>query len=332
MSTANRPFFIVGSGRSGTTLLRLILDAHSRLAIPPESWILLPLIEHLPLTAELSSSQVEEAVTRVTEHYRWPDLEIDDAWFEEQVRALESPRIRTIADVVFERVRERSGVPRWGDKTPRYVGIVPEIARLYPEAQFIHLMRDGRDVVLSMWLRRWFGNWLVWNLDEWRDAMDFMERNRAVLPAERLLEVRYEDLVLDTEATVRRICAFLGESFEPSMMQWEDSVAAKIPGRELYIHQKLLRRPRPDDVARWKRELHAGQVFMLEAYLGRRLEQQGYEPRFASPAWAPLFWLARVGVKLGLPALDVVTRAPGALWRRVKWGLGVEERPGPWEG
>ncbi len=327
MSAPTRPFFIVGSGRSGTTLLRLILDDHTRLAVPPESWFLLPLVEHLPLTDELTPAQVDEAVRLVTEHYRWPDLEIDDEWFALHVRALERPTIRTIADLVFNTLRDRSGSPRWGDKTPRYVSIVPEIARLYPESQFIHLVRDGRDVVLSMWLRRWFGRWLVWNLDEWRDAMDHMERNRSVLPPERLLEVRYEELVLDTESTVRAICDFLGEPYEPAMLQWEDHIDDRIPGREMHIHQKLRRRPQPDDVARYTRELNAVQAFMLEAHLGERLRRQGYEARFVSRLWRGPFWLARVAARLGLPVADVLVRAPGALWRRVKWGLGVEARP-----
>jgi hypothetical protein len=159
--------------------------------------------------------------------------------------------------------------------------------------------------------------------------MDHMERIRAVLAPERLLEARYQDLDLDTEASVRSICTFLGEAFEPSMLRWEDSVESRGPGREMHMHDKLYRRPRPDDIARWTRELSAPQVFMLEAYLVGRLRQRGYEPCFASPVWVPLFWLPRTVLKPALPALDVVLRAPGAAFRRVKWGLGLEKWPPP---
>lgn len=327
----NRPFFIVGSGRSGTTLLRLVLASHSRISIPPETWFLLDLVDHLPLLDPLTPDQVDEAVRLMTSHYRWPDLEIPDEELARRARALGVPTVRAIADIVYDIHAQREGCPRWGDKTPTYVRIVPEIARLYPDALFIHLIRDGHDVALSMHSRKWKGRWLAWNTKEWIEAIDLMRRHRRTLPAERLLEVKYEDLVLDTEAVTRRICAFLREEFEPEMLDWASSVTDKVPEREMPIHRKLFRQPRPEDNYRWKTSLSAPRTFVLESYLGSRLKAEGYDVRFSGPLWALPLALCRVTVGLGLPVFDILIRIPGALFRRVRWGLGIEPRPVPWD-
>jgi len=323
----NNPFFIVGSGRSGTTLLRLALAAHSRITIPPETWFLIPLVEKLPLHDVLTAEQVEEAIGVVTHHYRWPDLDIETEELAHLARELERPTIRGIADLVYDQLAAREGVARWGDKTPPYVKIAPEIMELYPGAQFLHLVRDGRDVSISMYRKRWRGRWLIENTSEWRESMAAMARNREVVGIDRILEMRYEDLVLDLEGTVRSACDFLGEEFEPAMLAWQETVDEKVPGREMDIHEKLYRPPSPDDAYRWKREMAAPRVFMVEAYLREQLMQEGYELRFDGPVWEMALKACRRVTPIVLPVIDIIVRIPPALWRRVKWGLGWEERP-----
>jgi hypothetical protein len=324
----NRPFFIVGSGRSGTTLLRMVLSGHPRLCIPPETWFLLDLVAEYPLLDALTPAQVDDAVARIVANYRWPDLEIDPDAFAASARSLERPTIRGLADLIYGIHAERDGAERWGDKTPTYVRIVPELARLYPDALFIHLLRDGHDVALSFHGRRWKGRWLAWNAREWTEAIDFMRAHRRTLPAERLMEVRYEDLVLDTEGVTRRICAFLGEDFHPGMLEWAGSVTDKVPERELGIHQDLFRKPRPEDNHRWRSKLSASRTFVLESYIGSRLRGEGYPVRFASPVWRPALAACRIACVPILPTLDVLIRIPGAVARRVKWVLGLGPRPG----
>ncbi len=323
----NSPFFIIGSGRSGTTLLRLVLAAHSRITIPPETWFLIPLVEKLPLHDVLTPEQVDEAIAMITSHYRWPDLEIATDEMARLAHGLERPTIRGIADLVYDRLAARDGVARWGDKTPPYVKIAPQILELFPDAQFIHLVRDGRDVSVSMYRKGWWGRWLLENTHEWRESMQAMKRNREVVGTDRILEVRYEDLVLDTEGTTRRVCDFLGEDFEPAMLSWQNTVDERVPGRELVIHQKLYDPPSPDDTYRWKRELWAGRVFMVEAYIREELEQEGYPLRFGGPLWGAALKVCRAVTPIVLPVIDITVRIPPALWRRVKWRLGTEERP-----
>jgi len=309
------PFFILGSGRSGSTLLRMILACHSRIVIPPETWFLLDWTQRFDPVAPLAKAQVEEAVNLAVNHYRWPDFNIDAGDFRERALALRQPKLRALADIIFDEFRRREGRARWGDKTPPYCRIIPELRKIYPGALFIHLIRDGRDVTKSFHDRQWRGRLLHENTAEWLEATADIQRHRGQLTDEEFLEVRYEDLVLDTEATIGRICDFLGEETEPGMFSWEGAVAEKIPSRELHIHKKLLRKPQPTDVDRWKRELTPFQVACLEAYIGDRLSDFAYE-RSASLGAVSAAAL-RAYCATAVRGADFAGRAVGSLRRRL---------------
>lgn len=289
------PFFIVGSGRSGTTLLRLVLAGHSRIEIPPETWFLLPLVARLPLLERLTPPQVEEAIDLITDDYRWPDMRIAAADFADQARALPDPTIKALMGLIYAEHLRRAGKPRFGDKTPPYIAIVPQIAELYPDAQFIHLIRDGRDVATSFIDAHFHGG--VWEREfEWRRAVRLGAAYRASPLRDRLLEVRYEDMVGDLERTTRRICGFLGETFEPEMLRFRDSIDRKVPARELVVHASLRRPVSADAAAAWQSRLSASELFLIESCIHDELVSAGYAPHFASPAWRPAMRVSRAAL------------------------------------
>jgi len=290
--TDDSPFFIVGCGRSGTTLLRLVLSGHSRIEIPPETWFLLPLVERLPLTDELTPAQVEEAIELITGDYRWPDMQIAAADFARQARGLAEPRITTLMGLIYGDHLRREGKPRFGDKTPPYIGILPQIAILYPDARFIHVIRDGRDVAASFIDVHFHGG--VWDREfEWRRAVSLGLEYRASALAERILEVRYEEMVQDLEATTRRVCAFLGEAFEPGMLAFQESIRRKVPARELVVHRSLDRPVAPHAVALWRSRLSVPELFLMESCIRAELLALGYEPRFRGRGWDPAMRVTR---------------------------------------
>ncbi len=295
------PFFIVGSGRSGTTLLRLILSGHSRLHIPPETWYVMPLAEQLPLTGMLTPQQVAQAAEIMTSSRRWVDLGIDAAEFRAQAAALPQPALTDLLNLVYGHHLRLAGKPRFGDKTPVYIGILPQLDALYPSARYIHLIRDGRDVAISFTDVQW--GFSFSREFEWPTAMRLARQYRASALAPRILEVRYEDLVRDTEGTVRRICDFLGEAFEPAMLDWQRQIDM-VPAQERHIHRKLERPISQDAIGVWQRKLSALECFVIEASLQRDLRRQGYALRFAHPLWRPL--LAATGAVLHAlsPLLD----------------------------
>jgi len=289
----NAPFFLVGSGRSGSTLLRIMLSSHRRITIPPETWYILPLVERLPLTSHLVEPEIRSAVEVMTSHYRWPDMGMDRGTLEARVARLRSPRLRDVLDIVYAYHAEMEGKPRWGDKTPSYVRILPQLSELYPEAKFIHLIRDGRDVVRSFRSTGWHGPRLHASTDEWKEAIRCAVSYRSSALAPRIMEVRYEDLVLHTEPTLRALCTFLAEEFDPAMLRHEPGAIEKVPARERHAHGKLARKPEPSDVFRWRNEMSLREIVIAEAYLSRELLQAGYEPRLRGHFWRPLFLLVR---------------------------------------
>ena len=291
----NAPFFIVGCGRSGTTLLRLVLSGHSRIEIPPETWFLLPLVSHLPLTDRLTPAQVEAAIVLITDDYRWPDMQITRDDFAAWARALPDPRIATLMGLIYDEHLRREHKPRFGDKTPPYIDILPQIATIYPDARFIHVIRDGRDVATSFIDAHFNGG--VWDKEfEWRRAVRLGLAYRASPLADRILEVRYEDMVQDLEATTRRVCDFLGEAFEPGMLAFQGLIERKVPARERVVHRSLDRPVSGRAVAVWRHRLSISELFLIESCIRAELVALGYQPRFRGRAWEPAMGVARMAL------------------------------------
>jgi hypothetical protein len=279
------PFFIVGAGRSGTTLLRLILAGHSRLHIPAETWFLRPLVRDFPLTGVLTQPQFERAIETMVRDERWPDMNMAEPVLRRQAAALAQPTLVDLIDLVYRHLLQASSKQRLGDKTPHYFAIVPELATLYPDAKFIHLVRDGRDVAIS-WIDAGWQRYYETRF-EWPAAVAHLVRDRAAYP-DRVLEVHYEDLVRQPVDVAQRICAFLGEAYEPAMLNWQDRTEL-VASRDRHVHERL-RQPLSDiAIATWRRRLSAVECFAMESCLHRELARSDYTLRFSARGWRPLF-------------------------------------------
>jgi Sulfotransferase family len=294
------PFFIVGAGRSGTTLLRLILTGHSRLHIPPETWFLRDLVRQFPLTGALTQPQRERVAAVMVGHERWPDLGVDaDDVTRAVVAQAAGAGLREAIQLVYARLLEKSSKQRVGDKTPHYFEILPELATLFPDARFIYLVRDGRDVAMS-WIDAGWQRYYEPGF-EWPQAMACLRRDQRTYP-DRVLEVRYEDLVRRAEDTVRRICDFLGEDFEPAMLDWRGRVD-QVAARDRHLHGRLMQPLSDDAVAAWRRRLSAVECFGMEAWLHRALREGGYALRFDARGWTPAFRVVAGGLRVLAPVL-----------------------------
>ena len=311
------PFFIVGSGRSGSTLLRVILCAHSKVTIPPETYFIMPLLEQLPSAVPLNAVQISAAQEIITGHYRWPDMGLSETDFKGAVARLERPYLQDILNVIYNFFLETEGKTIWGDKTPPYVSIIPGLLSLYPDARIIHLIRDGRDVARSFQATGWYGPWLHKNTSEWKGAIRLIRDCRRNHPGLGIYEVRYEDLVLNTEETIHALCRNLDITFEPGMLDWTDGLDMKIPEREAHIHRKLNRKPRTTDVFRWKTEMTRRELLVTEAFISRELASAGYQPYFRSAAWKPLFFICRLYCRVVLPLYSLIIKVYSFICRRI---------------
>lgn len=279
MQLGGRPFFVVGSPRSGTTLLRFMLSSHPRLYIPEETGFI-PFLRQPP-QAELSRKQVGRMLTRIGQLNRhWRNLIEDPRSFYD---SLPDHRAGTVLDALFRARMKKQGGERWGDKTPGYVRYIPALRAVFPDAQIIHLIRDGRDATLSA-LEKWGRT--RWYMDSYYLMASWRRNVRAARGAGRALgqgdycELRYEELVVDPERLMRRICRFLDETFSERMLN-HGKHAPGDSGSEVAAD---VRGPVTEaSTGRWRTEMSGFQLKLADAVAGRELVECGYELSDAGP-------------------------------------------------
>jgi hypothetical protein len=275
--------FLVGATRSGTTLLRLMMDAHPELAIPYETHFITRVITRAN-DARITPESMTEAIAG---HKRWPDFRLDR---EELLERLQTLRPLTAGDSIrtfFQLYAEGQGKPRWGDKTPRYVRQMRRIERVMPEIRFVHIIRDGRDVALSV-LSRNFGPETIEEAAKlWRSRIRKARRQAPQLG--HYMEIHFEDLIRDTEGSLRRICDFIELEFDPAMLNYYERAEERLmernrkaaqgkPGKpKLKGHQLAMEPPRPDQLFKWRERMSDEDLAAYERVAGKLLAELGYE-------------------------------------------------------
>jgi Sulfotransferase family len=272
MPAGDTPVIVLGVRRSGTTLLRVMLDRNSELAVPDESYFVPQLARRHRGTIEPES--FVEDLRRLPTLAEWglaPDT------VAERLR----PGMTTGAAIaaVFEAYAAERGKDRWGDKTPLYMQHLPLLERLFRDASFVHLIRDGRDAALSYlsvaegimtegwgYPRDAAGFACQW-ATEVRAARALGER---VGPG-RYLELRYEALVSDPAGELRHICSFAGLEYDDTMLGYvgETESARK-------EHQQRLNEPPRVGVRNWRTEMPVADREAFEEVAGDLLAELGY--------------------------------------------------------
>lgn len=278
------PFFIVGADRSGTTLLRLMLNEHSELHVPRESWFLSALMDTLPMGRRLSAQEIEEAFDIIRSHERWVDWEISDERLGQRLRSLTHPSLADVVDAVFRLSSEDAGKEHWGDKTPAYIRDMDRLGRLCPRAKFIHVIRDVRDVCLSLSKVGWHGQMYKDWARYWSETVEAGIGSGHRMNREQYMEVRYECLLEYSMNELRRVCQFLDVPFERGMLKYHQDAARKIASWERRLHRKTNQPPRPDNAEKWRRELSGLQVLSVEAIADRTMKKVGQARVFSGPA------------------------------------------------
>ncbi len=288
----HNPFpVIVGCPRSGTSLLAVMLDAHSQLAIPPETSFL-PNVMALAGDPESLRRRFFDIVTadRMTIS-NWSDFGLDKDLFWRRLHAIPSFTVAAGTRAFYALYGEGQHKARSGDKTPGYVFTMQHIQALLPEAHFIHVIRDPRDTAMS-WRKTWFApsqDYAVLGAF-WRQNVDV--GRRAAPSLRHYQEIRFEDLVRHPEAELQRLCAYLSLAYEPAML---DSGArgearlARLQGRahadgrmiardeRTRIHVNLARPPMAERVEAWRREMSDAERRQVESGAQPLMSELGYE-------------------------------------------------------
>jgi hypothetical protein len=316
-----RPIFVLGCPRSGTTLLRVMLNAHPRIAIPPENRFVRPLYFRRHALGPPGSATAARRMARTITRRRSgaAHLGLTRPGLTDDLLRVRPGTVGDTLRHVYTGYAAAQGKPRWGDKRPSYYSFVDELDRMFPDAQFVHLARDGRACVASL-QRPPFSHTPARAVVTWLNAMHACRRAARRLGPDRFLELRYEDLVTRTEPTLRRLCAFLEEPFDEAMLHPEEVVATHVPSRFQQAGQ-IAAGVNSASLRAWERELSAGEVACVERLGRRHLRRFGYGPSGAGAA--PVGLLARCGYRhllfrLALPTacwLDRRTDAAGLTGR-----------------
>jgi hypothetical protein len=277
-----QPFFIVGSGRAGTTLLRRSLQASDDVHIPPEIWSFKNTYTYfLRYRTILSWEDLVSVLVRkyiaggdFESSFRREGFSVIQELID--VPANERSLARIIGVVNRQHGHHRGATfSRWGDKTPLNSFCLEEIVEVFPDAKFIHMIRDPVDV-----LRSYLKHDMVPDLESGVDRL-----NRAVRSVinfgrknERVIEVRYEDFVSYPEVEAGSICDFLGLDFQSSWLKRTDHYDEIDEVAGLDPHANVFQSISTEYVGKGRQELSTETLHRLDSLIGEKVEQLGYEP------------------------------------------------------
>lgn len=251
-SAQEEPFFLVGAERSGTTLLRLMLAHHREIECAPEFEFL---VEEMPAASG------------------WPDLSDYYEWL--STNRIFAPHALSIDPSLDYPSLAKSFVAQYCQRTRKPIHGATchknfdRLLRIWPQARFVHLLRDGRDVARSCVGMGWAGN--VWHgAQRWIDAEELWASLAPRVDPSRRFELGYEALIADPEQQLARLCGFLGTEYDAGMLD--------------YSQDSSYERPDPRLIGQWKKKLCRQELALLEARIGPYLRQRGYEESGVAPA------------------------------------------------
>lgn len=304
-------FFIVGAPRTGSTLFRRILNAHSQVAIPPESPFLIDYLmaDHVPAARRL-------ALLIADPEYR--------AWPHGVAAQLQATDVPAGIEEIHASYAAAVGKTRWGQKTPRLVRLWHTLAEAFPDARFIHVVRDPRAVAASLRKSAAHRSHALAAARRWRlDTGMGLAMERAI--PSRALQVRYEELVCQPEATIRRVCAFLELPFEPAMLLPETELRLNPQEVSRGHHEKVDQPITADSLETWRTSLSPRDVATVSAVVADVSRSCGYQ---VDPAALPGLWQRAIWAMDGQATalLKLVSDArQRPLWPvcRRRWQLGT---------
>lgn len=274
-----RPIFIVGAPRSGTTLLQRMLRSHPNICSPTgESHFIIPLYKNqrkYSLDSPEGIKAVLEEMRRISREFVEEDLHGLVFDTDSLAKEFHEMGVKSVIDVItalFEKNMRGEGKRRWAEKTPYYILHMETILELYPESQFIHIIRDGRDSALSMLKRRHdLKIYTVYQAAHvWKKYVDTGQKIGSSLPKDVYFELRYEDLIEDPHKKLAEVCDFLNEPFSTKMVDFQKS---KDPKTKTPLLRKEIQK---DNKNKWERQMSLWQICLFESIAKETLVRNKY--------------------------------------------------------
>lgn len=280
MNPAKPPFFIIGTERSGSNLLRAILNTHPEIYIPHPPHIMKDLGPLESLYGDPGDDRnfrrlIDDAARLVELHFfRW---EITPSRQEAFERAA-ARNLYCVKAVFYDQYRRFKSATRWGCKSTFMVHYADTAVKHSPGAKFIHLVRDGRDVAVSAKgsVFNHFHPYYVARL--WSAQQKAAAELAGRLGAAAFLTVRYEDLTAEPERTVKTICDFLGEDYSDRLLGYFNTEETKRLAAASDSWRNCAKPVIRDNSGKYKQNLSAGAIRIFEAEAFGELERFGYRP------------------------------------------------------
>lgn len=236
------PIFIIGSARSGTTLIGRMLSSHSNIFIKNESTKIL--------------NAFKEKKSR------------------DQIIKILASEVKGYENLTIDEILTDMGKKRWGFKDPASQYYLKDIEEKFPEAKLIFIIRDARAVALSQTKAKFGTANVYYAAEKWKNEVSY-QRKYAIDNSENCCVVRYEDLILSPDKELSNICTFLNESYEPGMQQYYEN--EKYIDKKNVFNANTFKKLDPAIIDKWKRELSKKQINIIESIAGRILTENGYD-------------------------------------------------------
>lgn len=318
MSRTNPIVFAVGCARSGTTLLQRMLDNHPELAVANDTHFILGCVPRGILAHGADPAMTNEILEDTLAYYRFARLGLDEA--ETRAAAAAADTYTGFVSNLYSTFAAKHDKPYAGEKTPSYATSIPILHRLFPDAKFVFLVRDGRDVVLSVldWAvrkgrRRGPAKHELWDEDPlaaastwWRWNVHLGLDGARMVGDDKVLRLRHADLVADPDGCMQRVCRLL-------KLEYSDAMSRFYEGKERMGGNGSAKKRwlRPTAGLRdWRTQMAPEDQAVFNALAGDVLETLGYDPGHTTMTSA---------------AIRRVESARRSMERDTRWLLPVEE-------
>ncbi|MBC8401060.1 MAG: sulfotransferase [Candidatus Marinimicrobia bacterium] len=262
--------FIIGVGRSGTSLVQSMLNAHSQVSFIPEISYIRRFLKRNPIVSK------EMAIKLLLADPRLKRLDVPLAEILSDTPGTEINLYQVYLDIVAN-YRKKQGKPIIGDKDPRCIEFIPRLYRYFPGAYIVHVVRDPRDVIVSKTKAAWSKNRSIHNYIFANLVQMQLANRHAPLFGSNYLIVQYEKLLQNPIEILSQLCQKLELEFEPSMLSFNKSAQELMAEEEYQWKKETLGPLMQDNIDKWLGSLTPLQVGLIEDVLDHIFKTYDYK-------------------------------------------------------
>jgi hypothetical protein len=261
-----KPIFIVGVGRSGTSLLQGMLNSHQEIAFPPETHFIR---NYLSKVHSIEFESLKEKILN-DENLLKLGISLSDVF-----------RISNSLDDFYKNLlieyKKESGAKFIGDKDPKNIEYLKLIHSVFPNAIVIHIYRDPRAVIASRMIAKWSKNRPFWqHILAYKSQISYGQKIGKTLFS-NYIEVKYEDLLMSPEEELKKICNVINVKFELDMINFFQNSNEIVQGKEREWKENIFKPIMIENINKWKLSLSKRQIEVIELLLSNEMNQFNYK-------------------------------------------------------